>query len=179
MNNSIRSTQPVFKGRLLQLDIQDVALPDGSHFNFEVVTHPGGAGVVALDHDGNILLVRQFRAGVGGPLWELPAGLLDPGESPDVCAVRELQEETGYKPGRLEYLGGFFAAPGYCTEYLHLFVALDLVESRLPGDDDEVIEVGRIPFGEALAMIETGDIVEAKTIIGLLRVAARPDLLYG
>jgi ADP-ribose pyrophosphatase len=178
MDNRIRSTQSVFKGRLLQLEIQDVQLPDGSHSNFEVVRHPGGAGVVALDHEGNVLLVRQYRVGVGDALWELPAGLLNPDEPPEVCAVRELQEETGYKPGRLEYLGGFYPAPGYCTEMLHLFFATELIESPLTGDADEFIELGRIPFGDALAMVDAGEIVEAKTIIGLMRVAARPDLLY-
>jgi ADP-ribose pyrophosphatase len=176
MDNRIRSTQSVFKGRLLQLDILDVQLPDGGHSSFEVVRHPGGAGVVALDNEGNILLVRQYRVGVGDALWELPAGLLNPDEPPEVCAVRELQEETGYKPGRLEYLGGFFPAPGYCTEMLHLFFATDLIESPLPGDTDEFIELGRIPFGHALAMVDAGEIVEAKTIIGLMRLASRPDL---
>ncbi len=94
------------------------------------------------------------------------------------CAIRELQEETGYKPGNIQYLGEFFAAPGYSDEHMYLFLATDLIESRLPGDEGEFLEVGRVPLSDALAMLDSGEIVEAKTIIGLLRAASRPDLLF-
>lgn len=169
----IKATHPLFTGHFLQVELQDVLLPDGVTAHLEVVRHPGGAGVVALDADHNALLVRQFRVGAGAGLWEIPAGVLSPGEAPEVAAIRELQEEAGYKPGKIESLGGFYAAPGYSTEYLHLFLGTDLIESPLKGDIDEFIELARFPFAEALAMVDRGEIVEAKTMLGLLRAAAR------
>jgi ADP-ribose pyrophosphatase len=171
--NDILSTHTVFTGKLLQVEIHDVRLPDGGQQRLEVVRHPGGAGVVAVDSAGQVLLVRQFRIGAGRDLWEIPAGVLNPDESPEQAAVRELQEETGYKPTKIESLGGLYPAPGYTTEYLHLFMATELVESPLPGDADEFIEVARFPLTETLEMIERGEIAEAKTVIGLLRAARR------
>lgn len=109
-------------------------------------------------------------------MLEIPAGLLEPGESPETCAVRELQEETGYKPQHLEYLGGFHPTPGYTTEYIHLYLATQLNEAKLTGDADEFIEVARLPLTQALAMIEIGEITDGKTLVGLLRVAHRLGL---
>lgn len=173
MQETILTTQDIYKGRVVHLLLHEVRLPDGTNSKREVVKHPGAVALVALDDDQNVLLVRQFRLPAGTVLHEIPAGTLNPNEPPDQCAIRELQEETGYKPGKLEALGGFFVAPGYTTEYIHLYLATQLIASRLKADDDEFIEMDRLPLTEALAMIERGDIQDGKTISGLLRVARR------
>ncbi len=139
----------------------------------EVLEHPGGVTIVAFDQDDRLLLVRQYRHPAGRPLLELPAGTLDSDEPPEICAARELQEEAGYRPGRLERLGGFFLAPGYCTEYQHIFLASDLTESRLQGDE-EAIEVVPTPLEDALRMVVTGEIEDAKTLAALLLYLRRP-----
>jgi ADP-ribose pyrophosphatase len=171
MQEIITSTRKIYKGRVIKLDVHEVRLPDGNLSKREIVQHPGAVAIVALDSDQNVLLVRQFRLAANKILYEVPAGTLEPGEAPDICAERELQEEAGHKPGKLEALGGFFVAPGYTTEYIHLFLATELAEAVLDGDDDEFIEAERIPLAEALVMIERGEIVDGKTINGLLRVA--------
>jgi ADP-ribose pyrophosphatase len=176
MEETIVSTQEIYHGRVVHLVIYDVTLPDGSRSKREVVNHPGAVAIVALDDKQKVLMVRQFRLPARKVLWEIPAGTRNEDEAPEACANRELQEETGYKPGKLEYLGGFFVAPGYTSEYIHLFLATQLTESRLKADDDEFLEIERLPFAEALAMIERGDIVDGKTISGLLRVARRLKL---
>ena len=133
----------------------------------EVIEHRGGVTLVAFDQAGRLLLVRQYRHPAGRDLLELPAGTLDPGESPEACAERELQEETGYRPGRLERLGGFYLAPGYCTEYQHVFLASYLTASRLEGDE-EAIQLVPTTLEEALRLVATGEIEDAKTVGALL-----------
>lgn len=171
MQETIRSTQRAFDGRLIKVDVHDVELPDGSTSKREVVQHPGAVAVLALDEQNQVLLVRQFRTAAGRVLAEIPAGTLEPGEAPLLCAEREMQEETGYKPGKLQPIGGFFVAPGYTTEYIHLFIATELSESRLNADADEFIAVERVTYSEALAMIERAEIVDGKSIIALLKGA--------
>lgn len=141
--------------------------PGGRESTAEVVEHPGGVTLIAFDPEGRLLLVRQYRHPAGRDLLELPAGTLDPGESPERCAERELREETGYRPGRLERLGGFFLAPGYCTEYQHVFLATDLVESPLEGEE-EAIDLEPVPLEEALRLVTSGEIEDAKTAGALL-----------
>lgn len=176
MSEVIVATRKIYSGRIVQLDVLEVALPDGQHSKREVIHHPGAAAVVALDAEQNLLLVQQYRIAADRVLIELPAGTLYPEEPPEECAMRELQEETGYKAGTLQALGGFFAAPGYTTEYIHLFLGTDLIESVLPKDADEVIEVVRLPFADALRMIESGEIIDSKSIIGIMRVARQLGL---
>lgn len=173
MEETIVASEQIYNGRVVHLYVHEVQLPDGKHSKREVVQHPGAVAIVAVDTDHNVLMVRQFRLPARKVLWELPAGTLEPDEAPYDCALRELQEETGFKPGKLEALGGFFVAPGYTTEYIHLFLASDLTESQLDGDADEFIEVERVSYVEVLAMIERGDIEDGKTVAGLLRVARR------
>jgi ADP-ribose pyrophosphatase len=163
--------QPIYHGRVVKLDLVTVELPNGETSLREIVTHPGAVAIVALDDMQNVILVRQFRLAAGRMMLEIPAGTLEPNEAPIVCAERELQEEAGYKPQKLEPIGGIFVAPGYTTEYIHLFLARDLIESRLEMDDDEFIETIKIPLADALKKIEIGDIQDAKTIVGILRVA--------
>lgn len=176
MEEIIVSTRKVYSGRVVKLDVHEVVLPDGNHAKREQVRHPGAVAIVALDDDQHVLLVRQFRLAARQIMTEIPAGTLYEEEEPAECATRELQEEAGYKPGVLESLGGFFVAPGYTTEYIHLFLGTRLTPSVLPKDSDEFIEVLRVPFAEALAMIERGAIIDSKTIVGLLRVARLRNL---
>jgi len=173
MDETILKTQKIYSGRVINVAVHEVRLPDGSLAKRELVQHPGAVAIVALLPRRKVLLVRQFRIAAGRILNEIPAGTLRPNEPPEQCAIRELQEETGYRPGKLETLGGFYVAPGYTTEYIHLFLATELAESHLDGDADEFIEVQSITLREGLAMIERGDIVDGKTITGLLRVARR------
>lgn len=171
MEEKVLNTQRIYTGRIINVDLVDVQLPDGKKQQREVVRHPGATALIAIDDQQQILLVRQYRIASNQILSEIPAGTLKSGEPPDICAIRELQEETGYKPGKLASLGGFFVAPGYTTEYIHLFLATELTPSRLPGDEDEFIQVDRVSLAEALTMIESGTIIDAKSIIGLLRYA--------
>jgi ADP-ribose pyrophosphatase len=171
MNEKILSTQRIYSGRIVTLDLCEVELPDGQHQKREIIRHPGAVALVTFDDQNRVLLVRQFRSASAQIMSEIPAGVLNAGEDPMAAAIRELQEETGYKPGKIESLGGFYTAPGYTTEYIHLFVASQLIESRLPADVDEFIELDHVTFSDALAMIERGEIEDAKTIIALLMVA--------
>lgn len=175
MNETILYTQHLYKGHIVNLDLHEVRVADGNHRKREVIQHPGAAAIVAIDSDKKVLLVRQFRIAAGKVLSEIPAGTLNRDEPPLDCATRELQEETGYKPGKIDPLGGFYAAPGYTTEFIHLFLATDLIESRLAADSDEFIELDRVSLPEALDMIAQGDIVDGKTITGLLLAARRLD----
>lgn len=147
--------------------IDTVRYPSDREGTIEVLEHPGSVGIVAFDPNGLLLMVRQYRHPIGRELLELPAGTLDPGESPETCAERELQEETGYRPARLERLGGFYLAPGYCDEYHHVFLATGLSESRLEGDE-EAIDLVAMPLEEALRLVVTGEIEDSKTAGTLL-----------
>ncbi len=173
MEEKILSTQQIYNGRIVKLELHEVELPNGQHSKRELVRHPGAVAIVALDKNGDVLMVRQFRLAAGKVLLEIPAGTLNPDEAPLDCAVRELQEETGYKPGEIEPMGGIFVAPGYTTEFIHLFMATDLIESKLALDEDEFIELDRVSMKDALTRIESGEIIDGKTISGLLRAARK------
>jgi len=176
MEEVILHSEEIYSGRVVRLSVATVRLPNGKEAIRELIQHPGAVAIVALDEAQNVLLVRQFRLAAGRVMMEIPAGTLDPEETPLICAERELQEETGYRPGKLESLGGIYVAPGYTTEFIHLFLASDLSESRLDMDDDEFIEASRVPLTEALAMIERGEIIDGKSITGLFKVARRLGL---
>lgn len=151
----------------LGLRVDRLRFDDGRESVHDVIEHPGGITLVAFDPTGKLLLVRQYRHPAERYLLELPAGTLDPNESPEVCAERELQEETGYKPGRLERLGGFYLAPGYDAEYQHVFLASKLTESKLTGDE-ETLSAEAHPLDDVLDMVSDGRIEDAKTAAGLL-----------
>ncbi|MDX2160063.1 MAG: NUDIX hydrolase [bacterium] len=176
MQETILHSQAIYDGKIVHLSVLDVRLPDGKTAKRELVTHSGAVAIVALDEQQRVLLVRQYRIAANQVLTEVPAGTLNPGEDPLTCAVREMQEETRYKPGKIEPLGGIFVAPGYTTEFIHLFLASDLQESALAMDDDEFIELDRVPFSEAIAMIERGDIRDGKSVAGILRAARKLGL---
>ena len=171
MEERTLASRRIYDGRVIKLDVLDVSLPNGQSSKREIVKHPGAVAIVALDDQRNVLLVRQWRTAAERVMLELPAGTLNPGEEPLVCADRELQEETGLRAEKLEPMGMFFVAPGYTTEKIHLFHATGLTESRLPMDDDEFIELERIPLEEALRRVVEGEIEDGKTITGILRVA--------
>jgi ADP-ribose pyrophosphatase len=162
------------------LRIDRLRFANGHESVQDVVEHRGGVTLVAIDGEDRLLFVRQYRHPAARDLLELPAGTSDRDETPEQCAERELQEETGYKPGRLEHLGGFYLAPGYCSEYQHVFLATDLSESRLQGDEP-AIHLERHTLGDALRLVRTGTIEDAKTAAALLlylecqRSAAQPE----
>lgn len=162
--------EPIYNGKRISLSLYDLQPPDGSTIQKEVITHPGAVGIIALDADDKLVLVRQYRAAADKILLEIPAGTLEIGEDPVECAVRELQEETGYKPNLITPFGGIYVAPGYLTEFIHLFVATDLVESPLPPDAGEVIEVVKLSLTEALDRIDSGEISDGKSTTALLRL---------
>ncbi len=163
------SSTTIFQGRVFDVRLDRVLLPDGREANREVVVHGGGAGVVALDNQGYIYMVRQWRYPFHTEMLEIPAGKLDSGESPEDCARRELQEETGMAAGRMISLGGYYATPAYCSEVLHIYLAEDLQKTRQDLDDGEFLEVVRIPLEEAFGMVIGGEIKDAKTQVGLLK----------
>ena len=162
------ATQQIYHGRGVYLRVDTVEKPGGIRTTREVVEHSDCIVAVAIDEHNNILLVRQFRHAVGKFLLEAPAGGIDPGEEPIDCVRRELQEEIGYLPQKIEKLGGFYAIPGYGTEYLHCYLAADLVPSRLIAEDTEGIEVVRVPQEQIPQLITSGEICDAKSIAALL-----------
>lgn len=168
----VLSSDVIYSGRVVKLRVDQVRLSNGRVAKREVVDHRGAVALVALDADGNCLLVRQYRAAVGRVLLEIPAGTLEPDEDPTDCATRELAEETGYRPGRLVELLGFYSAPGFCTEHLWVYLATDLVAERAEADADEEIELVRMPLAECVELIRSGEIRDAKSIAGLLAVQA-------
>ncbi len=162
------ASRRIHEGRIVNLREDTVELSGGRRALREVVEHADVVAIVPLDADGQVLLVRQFRLPAGRVLLEVPAGGVDGGESAEEAAQRELQEETGHRAGRLRRLGGFYVSPGYCTEFIHVFLAQQLSVSPAEADADEEIVVERLPFGQALRLVESGEIRDAKSIIGLL-----------
>jgi ADP-ribose diphosphatase len=162
------STRQIYQGRAVNLRVDTVQKASGTKTTREVVEHSDCIAVVALDEQGNVLLVRQFRHAVDSFLLEIPAGGIDSGEEPVDAVRRELQEEIGYFPRKIDKLGGFYATPGYGTEYLHCFVATDLVPARLVAEDTDDIELVRASNGQISQLIASGEICDAKSIAALL-----------
>ncbi len=160
----------IYDGKVVHLYLDTVKLPDGQSTQREVVRHIGAVAVVPIDADGQVVMVKQYRHPAGRVLLEIPAGTLHQDEQPDTCAVRELQEEIGHKPGKLRKIGGIYTAPGYTSEFIHLYMATDLIHSRLDADEDEFLQVVRLPMAEVLAQIQSGAIADGKTISAVLLV---------
>jgi len=158
----------VYEGKVVSLRVDRVALPSGGTALREVVEHPGAVAIVAVDASGHVLMVRQFRKAVERGLMEIPAGTLEPNESPETCAARELREETGYRAGQLERLARFYSSPGFCDEELHIFLATDLEADAPQPEADEELTLVRVPLEEALSMARDGQLPDSKSIIGLL-----------
>ena len=164
------SSITAYEGQVVSLRVDTVEKPSGLRATREIVVHRDCIAVVVLDESHNVVMVRQFRRPTGKILLEIPAGSVEPGEQPDGCVKRELQEEIGYLPGKIQKIGGFYSAPGYCTEYLHLYLATDLTKSHLVAEDTDEIEVVRVPISDVPKMIRNGEICDAKSVAGLLRV---------
>ncbi len=171
----VTASRRIHEGRIVNLREDTVELPDGRSALREVVEHAQVVAIVPLDNESNVLLVRQYRLPAEDALLEIPAGGVDEGESIEQAAQRELREETGYRADRLERLTGFFVSPGYCTEFIHVFRATGLSESPIAGDDDENITVEPMPLAQALRLVETEEIRDSKSIIGLLLANTPPE----
>lgn len=165
------SSETVYAGRLFNVSLDRIEMDSGVIALRETIRHPGAVAMIPVTAEGRLLLVTQYRHAAGRRLLELPAGTLEKGEEPIAAVARELQEEVGQRPGRIEPIGGLFVAPGYTSEYIHLFVCTELEPSKLDADDDEDIEVEERTREEALAAIESGEIADAKSIVGILRWA--------
>lgn len=162
------ASETVYDGKLFKVVKETVRLHDGRERPREIVVHPGAVALVAVDADGNLLLVRQYRRAANKVLLEIPAGTREPDESAEECAKRELIEETGYRAGTVTRLGGFYSAPGFCTEFLDCFLLTDLTEETGAADEDENIELERLTIEEAISAIRRGEIQDAKTLCGLM-----------
>jgi ADP-ribose pyrophosphatase len=168
----VLSSEEVYAGRLIRV-VRDTVREGGKTYVREVVGHPGGAAVVPFFEDGTVAFVSQYRHPTRRYVLELPAGKLDPGEGPAETAAREMEEELGVVAGRMEQLSEFYTTPGFCAERLWVFLATDLRETARRHEEDEIIEVVRMPFARALQLVANGEIDDAKTIIGLLLAARR------
>ena len=165
------STRNIYTGRILTLGIESLTLPNGVSLELEVVRHPGGAAVVAVDERERVCLIRQYRHAGGGWLWELPAGKLEPGEPPQATAARELGEEAGLQAERWRTLGSTLVTPGFCDEVIHLYLARELTACPMQPERHELIEVHWLSYPDALAQVYDGTIRDAKTMLGLLLAA--------
>jgi len=169
------SGEKIFAGRVVDLALEEHQLPDGRRAIFEIIRHPGGAAVLPVLDDGRVMLIRQYRPAIGGMVLEIPAGRLEPDEDPAACVGREIQEEIGYRAGRLEPLGRMLTAIGFCDEVVTLFVAHDLEPVPRTPEPDEFIELLPLRLEEALAMIQSGAICDGKTQLALLLFQDRMD----
>ncbi len=162
------SSEWVFRGRVISLRVDTVITSDGRTVKREIVVHNGAVAMVAVDENKKILLVRQFRTPTGRFLLEIPAGTIEAGEKPDATVPRELQEETGSIPHKVVKLGGVYSAPGFSTEFIHIYLTTDLKPSRLEADDTAEIELSRVSLDEAKKLIDSGIICDAKSVAGIL-----------
>ncbi|TQE92429.1 NUDIX domain-containing protein [Ureibacillus terrenus] len=166
---TVHSTE-IFKGKVVTLTVDDVILPNGKEAKREIVHHPGAVAIIPITRDGKIVFVEQYRKALERSIVEIPAGKLEPGEDPAVCARRELEEETGYGAGELTYLLSFATSPGFANEIIHLYVAKDLykIEEKRTLDEDEFVSIIEATIEEAEEMIENRQIYDAKTAYGVL-----------
>jgi ADP-ribose pyrophosphatase len=161
-------SETLLKGRAFLIRRDHLKTPDGGETKLDIIEHGGSVVIVPLDKDGNLLFVRQYRHAAGLDLLELPAGTLEKGEDPAVCAAREIREETGFAADKIEKIGDFYLAPGYSTEFMHVYLAQDLRHDPLEADADEFLSVESIPCAEAIQMAVEGKIPDAKSLAALL-----------
>ncbi len=160
-------SEVVFPGRAFTIRQDTLRLPDGRETRLDIVEHVGSVVIIPLDEEGNLLFVRQYRHAAELDILELPAGTLNKNEPPEVCAHREIREETGMAAGHMEHLGGFYLAPGYSTEYMNVSLATDLRKDPLEPDEDEILSVEKLPLQAALQQALAGQIQDAKTLAAL------------
>lgn len=167
----------IYRGRVVNLDVETVKLPNGATVELEIIHHPGAAAVVPLKDEDTVLLIRQYRHAAGGYILEIPAGTLHANESPGDCAARELEEETGFRASAFEPMITFFTTPGFTDEVIHIYKATGLSPGTQNLDPDEVLEVIELPLEKAIGRIADGTIRDGKTIIGLQAVFLRRQAL--
>ncbi|MBI5300651.1 MAG: NUDIX hydrolase [Chloroflexi bacterium] len=170
MAEEILRSEYLYRGRVVKLRLDQVRLANRSVVAREIVEHRGAVAMVPLDAQNRVVMVRQYRSAAAREMLEIPAGTLEDGEDPALCATRELKEETGYTALEWHDLGFFYSSPGFSTEKMTLYLARQLTAGNASPEDDELIHTEHIPFAEAIAKIERGEILDGKTIIGLLRV---------
>ena len=170
------TTKSLYEGQVVRLGLESLVLPNGDALELEVVRHPGGAAVVALDTKDRVCLLRQYRHAAGGWLWDLPAGKLEPGEAAQLTAQRELEEEAGLCAESWQKLGETLTTPGFCDELIHLYLATGLTQTQARPQSHELIEVHWLPFETALEQVHTGSIRDAKTMLGLMLAAGGRDV---
>lgn len=163
------SSEHIYSGKVVELRVDTVKLPDGREAAREVVDHKGAVAVVALTDEDEIILIKQYRYPVEAVLWEIPAGKLENGEAPEICAKRELAEETGLGAKEWQFLNTFYTTPGFSNEMMHLYLARGLYQEAANPDEDEFIEVHPVKIDQAQQMVLNGEINDAKTIIGVLQ----------
>ena len=162
------STETIFKGRLVNLRVDTVELPNGATTQREIVEHADVVHIIPIDQDDNVLLVQQYRKATEKESLEVPAGGMNPGETPLDAAQSELREETGYMAGRLEEMSSFYSSPGFCTEFNHIFLATDLTHNPLEAEADENIQLFPVKVDELPSIIQAGKIADGKSVAGLL-----------
>jgi len=170
----VLKSEVLMKGRAFCIRRDHLKTPDGRETKYDIIEHSGSVVIIPVDEKGNVLLVRQYRHATGGDLLELPAGTLDEDEDPEVCAAREIREETGMAAGNFTRLGDFYLAPGYSTEFMVVFLATELSHNPLDADEDEFLSVESIPIAKAIQMAERGEIPDAKSLAALFM--AKPSL---
>jgi ADP-ribose pyrophosphatase len=168
MAYEILHSETVYHGRAFNVRREEIRLPDGKSARLDIVEHVGAITLVPVDDQHRVWFVRQYRHAAGEVLLELPAGTVEPGEAPLECARREIREEIGMAAGRIEPIGEYFLAPGYSSEFMHVFLATGLHPDPLPGDADEFLSTEAIPLDEVLRMAESGKIRDAKTLASLM-----------
>lgn len=161
-------SERIYEGRIINLRVDTVELSNKKYSKREIVEHPGAVGIIAITKDDEVILVKQYRKPVEDTLLEIPAGKLEPKENPQECAIRELEEETGFATDNVEKILEFYTTPGFSNEVMHIYIAKDLKEGTVNLDDDENIQIIKLPIDEVLYKIKTGEIKDAKTIIGIL-----------
>ncbi len=164
-------TETMYRGRAFNVRVDDVEFQPGRTTRLDIVEHTGAVTILPLDQENNLWFIRQYRHPAGEVMLELPAGTLEPGEDPEAGAARELQEEIGMRAGRLERLCGFWLAPGYSTEFMHVYLATDLTPSQLEPDEDEIITMEKVPVARALALAESGEVRDSKSLVSLFFAA--------
>ncbi|NJD01698.1 MAG: NUDIX hydrolase [Ruminiclostridium sp.] len=175
------SRKHIYKGNIISMESQTVELPDGREATRDVVLHPGASVIIPLSENGELYMVKQFRKPIDTVTLEIPAGKLDNGEDPMVCAERELKEETGLRAESIIHMISIHSSPGFSNEILHMYLATGLKEGSLCADDDEFITSQKIPVGVLVNMVMTGEITDAKSIIGILlaeRIIRNKGLQY-
>lgn len=162
-------SEKVFEGRIIKVKVDRVEMPDGSAATRELVEHPGGVGIVAITDKDEIILVEQYRKPLDKAIYEIPAGKLDPGEHHRTCGIRELEEETGLSAKVFDYMGFIYPSPGFTDEVTHVYLAKELTQGETHPDDDEFLDVKKVPFDTALKMVMDGEINDAKSVFGILK----------